>query len=241
MTKEVIAFLPCRQGSERVVGKNVKPFADIEGGLTTIKITQLINCSGVDRIVISTDDPKVIAIANTLAQSSPKPIEVIERPHHLCLSSTSMDDFILYIPTIITQGIIFWVHVTEPFADEHIYNAVIESYHQNVVNGSHDSLLTVTNLQTFVWDQNGPVNYDRSVQKWPRSQDLPPMYEVNCAVFMISPQLMVAHADRVGAKPLLFPLEFPATVDIDIDNDFFMAESLWRAMNINTGKLMGGN
>jgi CMP-N-acetylneuraminic acid synthetase len=31
-------FLPCRSGSERVPEKNTKPFAEVEGGLLTIKL-----------------------------------------------------------------------------------------------------------------------------------------------------------------------------------------------------------
>lgn len=229
MTKEVIAFLPCRQGSERVKEKNVRPFADIAGGLTQIKLQQLIRCAGIDRIVVSTDDPKVIDIARSCAQSTEKNITILERPTHLCLSTTSMDDFISYIPSIIPEGILLWVHVTEPFADEMVYQSAVQAYQQHVEMGEYDSLLSVTPIQTFLWDKQGPLNYDPEQQKWPRSQDLPIYYEINCAVFMISIAGIVQHNDRVGQAPYLFPLEFPATVDIDTPQDFALAQSLWRA------------
>ena len=42
MAKEKVAFyLPTRKGSERVINKNTKPFAGIEGGLVENKVKQL--------------------------------------------------------------------------------------------------------------------------------------------------------------------------------------------------------
>jgi len=36
----IVAFLPMRKGSERVPNKNIKTFANINGGLAFIKIQQ---------------------------------------------------------------------------------------------------------------------------------------------------------------------------------------------------------
>ena len=52
MKDKVIAFLPCRKGSERVKEKNTRSFAGIEGGLTKIKLDQLIACPEIDEIKI---------------------------------------------------------------------------------------------------------------------------------------------------------------------------------------------
>ncbi len=45
---KVIAFLPMRKGSQRVKNKNVRDFAGIKGGLTFIKISQLLRLQNVD-------------------------------------------------------------------------------------------------------------------------------------------------------------------------------------------------
>ena len=60
---KVIAFLPCRQGSQRVKNKNIKPFAGIEGGFISIKLTQLLKVEAIDKIVVSTNDVEVKRIA----------------------------------------------------------------------------------------------------------------------------------------------------------------------------------
>ena len=45
-----------RSGSERILNKNTKTFANIAGGLARIKIEQLLQAEFIEKIVISTND-----------------------------------------------------------------------------------------------------------------------------------------------------------------------------------------
>lgn len=222
-----VAFLPCRSGSERVKAKNVRPFSNIEGGLTQIKVQQLLNCPEIDSIVVSTDDSQVADICRKASHGSSKQLIVFDRPPHLAASSTSTDDLICYVSEIITEGVILWTHVTSPFIDESVYADAIKTYRsQSNLNG-YDSLMTVTKLQKFIWNKEGPINYKRAQEKWPRTQTLNPLYEVNSAMFMAPAEVYLQQQDRIGKKVYLYDLTPSQAMDIDWEEDFVLAEKRW--------------
>lgn len=231
MKDKMIAFLPCRKGSERVPNKNTRMFSDIEGGLSAIKIRQLVQCNSIDSIVISTDDPIVEDIARKFSKKYIKDISVHERPKQLASSNASTDDIIKHVQDLIPEGNVLWTHVTSPFVDQNLYSKAIEEYRNALLSGEWDSLMSVTKIQTFIWDDNGPINYQRSVEKWPRTQTLPCWYEINSALF-IAPIITYRNIhDRIGRYPVLFPLDYPASVDIDTIDQFRLAESIWKGMS----------
>jgi len=82
--KKISIVVPVRKGSQRVVGKNTRDFFDIEGGLTFIKISQLVQVKNIDEIIISTDDDKVKKIALLFNDER---IVIDDRPEFLALSS----------------------------------------------------------------------------------------------------------------------------------------------------------
>ena len=109
---KVIAFLPCRQGSQRVKNKNIKSFAGVEDGLIYIKLSQLLDVESIEQIVVSTNDLEVKRIARSFSNTK---IIIDDRPEELASSSTSTDDLINYVPSIIASGTVLWTHVTSPF------------------------------------------------------------------------------------------------------------------------------
>jgi CMP-N-acetylneuraminic acid synthetase len=176
----VIAFLPCRKGSQRVKHKNIREFAGIKGGLTKIKIKQLVDCEKIDKIFVSTDDEEVIDICKGVLDTSSKEYVIDTRPKELATSETSTDELIQYVSTIIPEGEILWTHVTSPFITSTVYNDAITVYKQLKEKQDYDSLTTVTKHQKFFWNSNGQaINYDRSIEKWPRTQTMDPIYELN--------------------------------------------------------------
>lgn len=225
----VIAFLPCRAGSQRVPHKNTRPFADRPDGLLGIKLDQLLACPDIDQVVLSTNDAAVIAIAERRVARAGGRLRIDLRPDHLCASSTRTDDVITYVPGIIPAGDVLWTHVTSPFFGAADYTAAIAAYRAAVAAGTHDSLLGVTELRTFIWNAGGrPVNYDRAIEKWPRTQTLQPLYEVNSAVFIAPAAIYRQFDDRIGARPLLHAIPKDKTVDVDWEEDFIIAAELWR-------------
>lgn len=224
-------FLPTRKGSERVKNKNTRPFAGIEGGIVQLKLQQLLTVYRVQNIIVSTNDEETMRVAESFGNDR---IKIIERPERLCLSSTNIEEFIDYIPTIIDAENIFWVHATAPFADQEVLNKALDEYEQRVLKSKeYDSLMSVNKIQQFLWSakENKCVNYDRSSLKWPRTQDLEPLYEINHAFYINSRENYLRLHDRIGDKPYLMELDKTHAMDIDWEDDFKLAEMVYKIKN----------
>ncbi|MFA0083561.1 acylneuraminate cytidylyltransferase family protein [Vibrio breoganii] len=220
-------FLPCRNGSQRIPDKNVKDFAGINGGLLSIKLQQLTKMSIVDRILVSSNDERVLEFASKIKDSR---IVLDDRPDELGSNFTTTDELIKYVTTLIKDGDILWTHVTSPFINTIDYEEAIKIYYQMLSQG-YDSLMTVLKLQGFIWGDNGPITYNRNELKWPMTQNIKPLYEVDSGMFISSVDNYKNLGDRIGRKPYLLWQEKFKSVDIDWPEDFDFAEELWLRKN----------
>lgn len=221
----VAIFLPTRKGSVRIPHKNTRPFNGLAGGLLELKLSQLINVTEVDEILLSTNDEVSREIAGQF-QSQSKSLKIISRPDELSTSETNLTDLIKYIPKITNAEHILWTHVTSPFCSEHHYKEFITTYFQKIKEG-HDSLVGVRKFMNFLWDpEKTDVINRKGEQKWPQTQDLKKLYEINNSVFM-APRTNFMEGNRLGSRPFLFEMSKIASLDIDDTEDFEIAEAVY--------------
>tara|TARA_B100000683_G_scaffold273854_1_gene320517 strand:+ start:1044 stop:1763 length:720 start_codon:yes stop_codon:yes gene_type:complete len=227
---DVKVFLPCRAGSERVPHKNTRPFAEWQHGLLELKLTALEKATGISQIILDSNDEKVLEYGRSRKSnwSGTAELYVQERPNHLGLSSTTTDALIQYALDNLQEGHLLWTHVTSPFLGHEEYERIIQAFFQQKDQG-YDSLMTVNRLQTFLWDEQQPMNYDRDQLKWPRTQDVKPVFEVNSGAFLVPVDIAKTRQDRIGHKPYLFELNHIEAFDVDWPDDFTMAELLWQS------------
>ena len=226
MKQNINVFLPMRAGSERVPKKNTKTFSGVKGGLCRIKLEHLVKCTLVDTILVSTNDLEVVKITNSF---NSKKIKIVLRPDELASSDASTDDLIKYVPEVMPDGHILWTHVTSPFISSDIYSQVIEKYLENLDH--FDSLMTVTKIQKFIWNDNEPVNYNRDIEKWPKTQTIKSLWEVNSGIFLAHKSIYEYYNDRIGSMPYLFQLSDEIAFDIDWMTDYKIAEALYLSIN----------
>lgn len=223
MSKKLNAFLPIRSGSQRVPNKNTRMFAGIEGGLSKIKLQQLLSCEHIDGIYVSTNDPAIRKISNDLNSDR---IRVIDRPQRLASQSSSTDQLIEYVPEIMPDGHILWTHVTSPLITAEQYDLMISAYFMGIDN--YDSLMSVTKIRKFIWDSRGALNYNRALEKWPQTQSLPAVWEINSGAFIASKDTYLNKSDRIGDRPFLYELNSDIAIDIDWIGDFKIAEVFYK-------------
>jgi CMP-N-acetylneuraminic acid synthetase len=224
MTERVSCFLPCRAGSQRIPRKNIKPFAKFEFGLIEVKLKQLLTAKYLDEVVLSTDDDEIIDYAKTIKH---KKLRIHHRESILASSETSTDELAGHALDLIPEGHILWTHVTSPFINSEQYNSIVDVYFEALKAG-YDSLMTTTELYAFLWQDGQPLNYDRTLEKWPRTQTLKPVHEVNSAVFIAPSNVYKVIGDRIGRKPYLHTLDKLISHDIDWQDDFILAECMVR-------------
>jgi CMP-N-acetylneuraminic acid synthetase len=217
---ETVGFIPCRAGSERVLNKNTRPFAGVQGGLLELKLRQFQKVEGLDRIIVSSNDAAVLDFAANFASQEDSRVEPLPRPDEWGNSATSMGAFIRdYIANLCEDGHLFWSHVTHPFATSSLYQRALAEYHQKLEEG-YDCLISATRIQKFLWRDGKPFNYDNTIERWPRSQDLTPVFEINHAIYAIPFKVMRDTGDRVGHRPHFFEMEESESMDIDWQDQF---------------------
>jgi len=222
MNKKISVFLPCRAGSQRVPRKNIKSFAGYSSGLIELKLSQLSKLENIDEIVLSTNDIDILDFASQLNLAN---LRLHQRDEAMASNLTSTDTLVAHALSLIPEGEILWTHVTSPFITSQHYDAIIKSYREKLTQG-YDSLMTVTELYGFLWQDEKPMNYDCSKEKWPRTQTLKPVHEVNSGVFLASSQVYRELNDRIGERPYLYILDKLTSHDIDWPEDFLIAECM---------------
>lgn len=222
MDEPVFCFLPCRAGSQRVPRKNLRPISRFGHGLVEIKLAQLRASRRLAGIVLSTDDAEIIDYAEGLGEAR---LRVHRRDPALASSATSTDELVPHVAAIMPEGHVLWTHVTSPFVTAEHYDAAIDAYAGALAEG-FDSLMSTTPLHEFLWNETGPINYDRAVERWPRTQTLAPVHEVNSAVFLAPLRVYREVGDRIGARPKLWPMNRITAMDIDWEEDFVLAEQM---------------
>lgn len=227
MSKETVSFfLPTRKGSERVINKNTRPFAGIEGGLVENKVKQLLATKLIDEIIFSSNDEACIAVAEKYKDSR---LKIIERPTELCLSSTNLQDLICYVPTVTDADHILWGHVTTPLCGAEQYDAGIKLYFQKKEEG-YDSLVGVTELKNFLLNRDGKLINNTTDIPWPRTQDLEALYEINHTMFLAKREVYTKQKNRLGRKVVLHVMDEICSKDIDWEEDFMIAEMMYKAI-----------
>jgi CMP-N-acetylneuraminic acid synthetase len=228
MINDLAIFLPCRAGSTRVRFKNTRPFAGRGDGLLGIKLDHLerLDCEGC--LILDSNDPEVLEIGETRRRDWRGSLDLVvrERPDWLGQSSTTTDSLIDYALETIDAETLLWTHVTSPLVDHSVYLNALRHYAE-LDRTKFDSLMTVTEVRGFLWTAAGPLNYTTETLNWPRTQDLPAVYEVNSAIFLVDMQTGRSRKDRIGTRPYLMVLDEITAADIDEETDFRHAERLF--------------
>ena len=222
MTNKVTCFLPCRAGSERVVKKNIKPFSGYTHGLIQIKLRQLLEAELIDKIVLTTTDSLILDYAESL--SEPR-LLLHRRIEELSSSITSTDQLVAHALELIPEAHILWTHVTSPFITAKHYDDIVQTYFEQCGQG-YDSLMTTTAIRGFLWQGEETINYDRTIEKWPRTQSLRPVHEVNSGAFIAPSNIYREFDDRIGRRPYFYEIDKLTSFDIDWPEDFAIAECL---------------
>ncbi len=197
----------------------------MQSGLLELKLLQLSRVTDLDEIIVSTNDDDISRCALRMSSEVDSRITVDHRPAELATSVTPMSRFIRYCSTLRDEGVILMTHVTHPFVSSSVFNTLIQSWDNARQNG-HDSLVTVTRIHKFLWDASGPYNYDSAIEKWPRSQDLKPLFEINHAAYILPIAVMRECDDRIGRNPFLHELPESIVMDVDWDDQFTLVEDV---------------
>ena len=216
----LVALMPMRHSSERVPGKNYRPFGD-DRPLFHHSLDMLRACPKIDRIVIDTDSP---TIKEQCADKYPD-VQIVDRPPHLASGDTPMNDVLLHDISEVPSEFYLQTHSTNPLMTVETLQKAIDTFLENYP--IYDSLFSVTRVQSRFWDGVArALNHNPNILL--RTQDLPPIYEENSCIYIFEGKSMMERHNRIGLRPYMFEIERLEALDIDEEIDFQVADLIFK-------------
>lgn len=219
------AFVPVRHTSERVTGKNYRPL----GGRPLFHhiIDALTACPHVDEVVIDTDSDHIAADA----QAAFPAVRVLMRPESIRGGDVPMNTVLLHDVSQVAADLYLQTHSTNPLLRSETITGAIETFLE--ARDRYDSLFTVTPLHARLYTADGePINHDPAVLL--RTQDLPAVMEENSCLYIFTGETLRDRGNRIGERPLLYPLPAEEAWDIDEEIDWTVVEALYAARDART-------
>ena len=216
----LVALMPMRHSSERVPGKNYRPFGD-ERPLYHHMVEAMTSCPQIEKIVIDTDSP---LIKEQCEQSFPK-VVVLDRPKHLLGGMTPMNDVLLHDISKVESEFYLQTHSTNPLLTKETLQRAIDTFFDQYP--IYDSLFSVTRVQTRLWDSLArAVNHNPNILL--RTQDLPPLFEENSCIYIFPGHILRDRHSRIGNRPYMFEIDRLEAQDIDEEIDFRIADLIFK-------------
>ena len=210
----IVAIVPMREHSVRVPFKNRRSFAGEP--LYRWIVDALLACPRIDEVVIDTDSPTI------LADAMPR-VRMLERPAHLRADTLPMNDVLLHTTSVVAADFYVQTHSTNPLLRAETIARAVDALVADYP--AHDSLFSVTRRHVRLWDATGaPINHDPAVLL--RTQDLLPVFEENSCLYIFTRAQLVARANRIGERPMMFEIDPVEAQDIDDEHEFRLAELL---------------
>ena len=208
---KVVAFVPIRLNSKRVVGKNLK----LLGGkpMMCYLLETLVQVPQIDEVYVYCSSDEVQPLL-------PPGVKLLKRDTALdsdeALGEQIYDAFVRDVKA----DVYMLAHTTSPF----IKAATISNAIEEVLRGRHDSAFSAQKIQTFAWYGGKPLNY--SPTSIPRTQTIEPVYVETSAFNIFKHDMWAHHHRRVGDNPYMAIVGPVEGVDIDYPEDFELAEMM---------------
>lgn len=213
--KKITAVIPVREGSQRVPNKNFKPFYK-DKSLLELKIESLLEVKTIDNIIVNTDSPLGIKIANKYN------ISFYHREPYYASSECKGSDFFENLAETTEGDIILHTPCTSPFITPQTYYNIINQYS---LTTDHDSINTVFEVKEFLWLNGTPLNY--KAKSAPNSQNLPNVQKLTFGCNIIDRNTMIKNKNIVGTNPSFYTVSEIESIDIDTPLDFKFAQYLY--------------
>jgi CMP-N-acetylneuraminic acid synthetase len=224
MTK-IVALVPMRHHSQRVPGKNYRPLAGKP--LYQHIIETLLAVPEINEILVDTDSPPVM---EGLQRDFPQ-VKVIDRPAHLRDDTISMNEILIHDTSQVKADFYLQTHSTNPLLRSATISKAIQVFLGDYP--VHDSLFSVTRLQTRLYDLDGhALNHDPNTLL--QTQDLPPVYEENSCLYIFTRENLSRRSNRLGDRPLMFEMDPAEAWDIDEEFDFAITDYLMKQRKNNS-------
>lgn len=216
----ITAIIPVREGSRRLKNKNIAPFAGTN--LLINKINQLKQVPEITNIVVSSDSDLMLQMAKSQGVMTHK-----RAPEYCDEKTKTFGEVVAHVCENVPGDHILWATCTAPLVFPKHYKEAIGLYLN--MPEEFDSLVSMEVFRRYLWDDNGPVNYELGVKHVP-SQQLPPLYFVTDGILLAPREKMIEWKYFHGPHPYRYILDKRTSVDVDDGLDLACARA-WLDMD----------
>jgi CMP-N-acetylneuraminic acid synthetase/spore coat polysaccharide biosynthesis predicted glycosyltransferase SpsG len=214
----VVAIVPARGGTDSVPYLNIKRLGDRPLLAHTLDAAKAAAC--VDRVVVSTDDPRVAEVAKGHGGEVP-----FLRPPDLAADIPSLKPVIVHAVHEIEKAgdradVVVVLQATSPFRSGKAVDQAVE----RLVSGGYDAVLSVTEDRTLNWRAADGM-LAPLFEKEGRREEQEPVYKENGAVVALRRAVLDAPS-RFGDRVGYLVLDKRAAFTVHDLEDFWMAERL---------------
>ena len=155
LMSEVVAIIPARGGSKGVPHKNLRRVGGVP--LVARAIAAARRSGAVDRIVVTTDDREIAAVAREWGA------DVVERPPEISGDTATSESALLHALDDLAErgidvGLVAFLQATSPFIDSTALAAGV----RDVREGRFDSAFSATETYGFAWSRDAAPTRSRS-------------------------------------------------------------------------------
>jgi len=201
----IACFIPIKENSQRVKGKNLRVLGDKP--LYRHILDKCVNIF--DNVFVDTDSNLIKSYCKD------NNIGVIDRIPKLLQDSANGNDLLdHWITKHPNFKYYFQIHVTSPFTSEDTIRDCVTI----LTTKEYDSVFTAYEDKTWYWFNGKPVNYDP--ENFPRSQDAKGLIKETTCLYGIKKQQFINKRARVGQKPFIQLVDYQESLDIDNEQDF---------------------
>lgn len=219
-SRRVIAVVPARAGSKGLVGKNTLPLAGRP--LVAWTIAAGIESLTVDDVIVTSDDPDVLAIASDLGACP------VARPAELSTDAALMSDVIRHVLAQHEQAdVVVLLQPTSPLRTASDIDGALAS----LKDADDEAVVSVYQPRVapelmYRSDMDGhlvPLLQTRES----RRQDWPAVYLLNGALFAASKRALAEADFHFGSMKMIpYVMRPEASIDIDDRADFDEAQRI---------------
>lgn len=214
----IVALLPMKGHSERVPGKNFRPFAGKP--LFRWILDNLLAIDEIAEVVINTDARAKLAEQGLT--DGPR-VRIRDRKPEICGDFVSMNLVLADDVANVPADLYVMTHTTNPLLSSATIKGALDAYRAAAAQGGADSLFTVNRFQSRFYGKDGrAINHDPN--NLIRTQDLEPWFEENSNLYLFTAASFAATKARIGRKPLMFETPRRESFDIDDQEGWDLAE-----------------
>jgi YrbI family 3-deoxy-D-manno-octulosonate 8-phosphate phosphatase len=226
VSTEVVAVIPARGGSKGVPRKNLREVGGVPLVVRAIRNAQAV--ASIDRVVVSTDDDEIAAVAFAAGA------DVVDRPAELAGDEASSEAALLQtLDALDARGIdtrvVVFIQATSPFIDPVSLAAAVA----RVDSGSDDVVFSAVETHAFLWklDATGAVgvNHDHSFR--PRRQDRDAQFQETGAFYVMHADGFRSAGYRFFGTVGIVTVDERHAIEIDTEEQLAVSSVLARAFD----------